>query len=523
VQATQHPNTTSFSPSWVLLVLALPSLYFVTFFFLNTDFFLLECDRMGDYPILALEIDKAGTFSSLVGSYSRHGFNHPGPFSLYYYALAERLLFFIESYYGRYALAQLALTWIFVVGTQAIFFRYLGAPLAALSFAVMLLIFSAEGRTSFFADIWGPAALPTAMLAFLAASSALACAELKYFLLWALAFSVLASNHLGTWPVAGPIAAFVVISALLNLKRMRREGKYNLDIYARLSLLGGAFIFFIAAAPPVLESLTQPNFGNLGKIFHFALYRAQNKPFEAALKFLLSFYDLELGTFKVPGAFLLPAFVVFSLCVKLPRFGFAWNLRAVSLVSILLSLASALKIRGGLHSFILWHQYGAAVCLMVTAAYAATKLISRGQAQHQFGKLSLLLSVTIAVISALWSLQFKPPNSCRTVGAYHRAVTALKLDKSKLYILDDRKGRVGWPRYAILALALRRQGFHFCVLPRWEFMYGPTLTCHTLTRLPRWRGRISALRLYDTARSLIPKPPDAIDLGRCYLQELPKP
>ena len=514
-------SSSSFNWTRIFIVWGLPSLYFLAFAFLNRDFFLIECDRLGDYPLLALEIERAGRFEALVGPYSRHGFCHPGPFSLYFFALAKQLLFFVGSFYGRYALAQFFLNWALMIAAHAVVFRHLGAAKTVWLFTAALIYFVADAHISFFADIWGPAMLPCAMLGFLVFSAALAAGDFAPFFFWSLAFAVLASNHLGAWPLLGVISLFALSAGIIAASK-------NPGLIARrtrVSIWSGAVVLAAAALPPLIDIVSRPALGNFGKIIHFSLYRTQSKPFMDALEFLVSFYDLNLGFFMLPGKVLLPLLALVAVCAKLPRLGFAWNLRAVSLASPLLALASVLRIRGGLHPFIMWHQYAAAVLLVVSAAYSLQVLIGRFRLKADVAAKRvwpLCVSIALAVAAMLWSLQFRPPNSCRSAGLFDRAVEELKLDEGRLYVLESSKGQVGWVRYALFALALHRRGFRFCVLPKWEFMFGEDLGCQKLSRRPEWRGKSAVLRLYSAKHFSLQNLPGAVDMGGFYARRLPE-
>ena len=425
----------------LMFTLGLPLVYFGAFTLLHAEFFLKECDRLGDYPLLTLEIQRAADFKALLGPYSRHGFNHPGPFSLYVFALGERLLFFIKSFYGRYALTQLLMSLVFISGSLRLIYRHFGAAQSAFAFTTILLYFAAERRTSFFCDIWGPALLPSAMLAFLCTSAALATGNLKPFLLWSIAFSVLASNHLGTWPVVGPISVFALGKGVPNINKHATK----IDRPTKLSIAAGLLVILAAALPPLIELIIKPGLGNLGKILHFSLYRTENKPFPQSLAFLVSFYDLNLGLFALPGFILFPMLTLICFLVKLPRWQFAWNLRAAILACPFLVLPGILKIRGELHAFILWHQYAVAALLLTCSAHGLMLVFP--QLRVGFSKYATTAFLSAALVISAMDGALRPPeimSHCRNI---RRGRDSLKPGKrSTLY---SRKHQGGCGRGAL--------------------------------------------------------------------------
>jgi hypothetical protein len=195
--------------------------------------------------------------TSLVGPYSRYGWNHPGPLLFYVLAVPYRLLGGQPHglFVGALAINAAAFTCIGVI-----LWRRGRIPGLAIGLVVVLLVTRALG-VGFFLDPWNPYVIVLPLFAVVLLAWDATAGDL-----WALPVAIgigsfVVQSHVGTTlAVAAPIgvaAAGVLVDA-------RREG------FARLKPVALAALAVLAVcwSPPVVEQF-QPGGGNLGRLVHF--------------------------------------------------------------------------------------------------------------------------------------------------------------------------------------------------------------------------------------------------------------
>lgn len=208
-----------------------------------------------------------------------------------------------------------------------------------------------------------------------------------------------------------------------------------------------------------------------------------------------SFFSLTIGSFSLSagsvGLYTAP-FVVYGYrsCGRFIR-----AVIGLSLAVLLLALPGALNVRGGLHPFIFSYLYAVAAVLMSCAMLGVRAAVGGVFHTQAGGRLGVLIGGLLLGL-VLYQVGRTPLiTSCVSRGVYDRILDTLNPQAGSLYILDSRKGHISWEHYAQMAYALSKRGVDFCVLQRWEFMYGLDRACRRLLREREWREGVHTISL----------------------------
>jgi hypothetical protein len=474
-----------------LLCFGLPLILAVVLVASHPQFFFQECDRFGDYPVIALDAARAARGEALLGPYSRHGFNHPGPANLYWNAFVSKAFASVAYEYGRYSLAQLVLHLLFLSAALSAVCRFKGAGGVLFFFATSVAVLSSAPGVSLLADIWGPATLPCAMFAFIVCAAAIAEGAMRYSFPWAVSIAILLSNHVGTWPVVLPLALAVVVVGGLRFRR----ATCPLSRIDSCALVGALITLVAASLPPFVEAVRSPGFGNIGKILVFLRERTGAQEWSEVVRYLSSFFSLTLGSISLSAGLVGLCITPFILYAYRRCGGFVRAVIVVSLVVLLLALPGALNVRGRLHPFIFSYLYAVAAVLMSCAMLGLQAVVAGVFDTKSGGRLGLLTGGVLTGLVLYYVGRTPLISSCVSQGLYDRILDTLNPQVGSLYILDSRKGHISWEHYAQMAYAFSKRGVDFCALQRWEFMYGLDRSCRRLQREGEWSGGVHTLSL----------------------------
>jgi hypothetical protein len=227
----------------------------------------------GDYAGLELATRYVPSGRTLLGPYSRFGFNHPGP--LYFYALWPVYALWGKTSTGIFAGAC-------AVNTMAAMVTVGAARLAttrAHAIAVTLVVIA---WLSAFGDAcvvpWNPLVIVLPMIAYLVLAALVANGSWRALPFAVLAGAFVVETHLSTVPAVVAIAVATATIVAVRLRRGHADGRR-----AKPSALAGLVVLVLAVAPPVVEQLIT-NDGNISKLARFFATRTEPmKPLSMAL------------------------------------------------------------------------------------------------------------------------------------------------------------------------------------------------------------------------------------------------
>ncbi len=216
----------------------------------------------GDYAGLELATWFVRTGRTLLGPYSRFGFNHPGP--LYFYALAP----FYEAS-GRSPLAifsgALAIAAISSATTVLLLRIHASRAHALAAFVVQMAWFAAFGTMTLLP--WNPLVVVLPLGTFLVASALVATGTLTALPVAVSFGAFVTQTHLSTVPTVLGAAGATLAFALVRAFRSR-----SLDRSRLRSLLAAAALLLLLFWPPIAEQ-TSASGGNLTKLARFFVHR----------------------------------------------------------------------------------------------------------------------------------------------------------------------------------------------------------------------------------------------------------
>jgi hypothetical protein len=226
----------------------------------------------GDFALLEHATRHAWTGDTLLGPYSRFGWNHPGPL-FFYFAAPFEMLFGPKST-GLYVATAVmnALAAVSIVVSARLFGQ---RAHAAAALGVVLAWFAAFG--SIVANTWNPLLVVLPLTAYLVAAAYFAWGK-SAAVFPAVFFGALVSQHHIAAVTTVATTGALALGAFLWGRR-RRGG---IERGERRRLMMAAALLVVLFLPPILEQLTAPR-GNLTKIIAFFLEKKEPKSFSTAL------------------------------------------------------------------------------------------------------------------------------------------------------------------------------------------------------------------------------------------------
>ncbi len=463
-----------------ILLLAVAVLVVATSLDLWTSPYLWE---EGDLAANALQVERAREGRELLGPYSRHGFNHPGPVSFYIQAWTEPLFAPFPSHLARHFAAQLCLNLATCLATLCLLRRGGALPTTVTGGTFLLIgpaIFLAGGNAIMLMSVWGPTMTILPMALAVVAAARLSDGDLAALPLAAMAAVVSAHNHVLTLPALALLTVAVVFSRVRHKRRLEpAPGSFR----GRLLVLSSVAVLVAGAAPIVIEQLT----GSPGNLSLMARWLAAQSPtshpwLDVLTTFGQAFTDPLVVL--VPGAAARIAgptgtAVVIGLCLAAgiwvdrfrPR---PWRpvLRLVWPVIALTALL-ARGAAGPLETYLFYYLYGLVGLLHVATLDGVTWLLL-GRKAEPGPRAAAAVAVAGLVCLGAWLSQHAvaapPPRD--EVGDL---IASLRLQPGDTVVISLGSGPGDenlWSRVPAYALRLRRAGCRVVVPERVVVMCG---------------------------------------------------
>lgn len=468
------------------------------------------CPKGGDYFLILLNSNFSQLSSVSVGPYSRFGFNHPGPFVFYLYALLEPLWWWIENEFMRHSLSQ------FLINLSLLVVCVLGIPssphrsLVRMTFLVSILYLLLPARSGVLFDIWGPSSLVCPVLAFICCGAYCASGRLVYVLPWCFSAIFALSNHLSSAQIIFPCG----VIALWTAGRSLGERGWLLNTKEKISMVLGAIIAAIGALPIILEALSHENFGNIGKIAAFFLKgREDSVSSMQALEYVSSFFAAPLRPLGIPS------YAIALLVLAFPwweRSASLWirTLRLTLLVSFVCAFMGALSIPGKMYQYLMMYMFSIAGIAWFLFLRALAILLDEKIPRIHFSP-PLIKSVSLALLigGLICGYAHLPlfKHSCGT--KYESVVSALQPSQDTLIEFELKDLKL-WGALAGMMYHLTEQQYPACVPELWSFMFGSRFTC---AQVARERSELKKKRIFDLYLPVqLPHPPAHAIVGRGF-------
>jgi hypothetical protein len=212
----------------------------------------------GDYAGLEMAARLAWHGKTLLGPYSRFGFNHPGP--LYFYLLAPVVALGGKSSTGLYAGACVINGVAAALSVFALRVCSTRAHAVAATFVLSAWL-AAFGNAC--ALPWNPIVVVLPMIALLVLAAMLACGTSWAAPCGALCAAFVVETHIATIPTAAGVTLVALVVFAIVVRR--RKG-FAAAERGHLTVAGG--LLLLAALPPLVEQVRSRE-GNLTKLVHF--------------------------------------------------------------------------------------------------------------------------------------------------------------------------------------------------------------------------------------------------------------
>jgi SAM-dependent methyltransferase/drug/metabolite transporter (DMT)-like permease len=434
----------------------------------------------GDNALLEITTRRAAHGEQLLGSYSRFGWNHPGPmqFALMapLYALTGRRN---ASVYAA------ALTWntLWVLAAAFVAWRLGGSRLSLLTAGALALLLAQLGP-GLVSHAWGPHAIVLPLFLFVLLAAGFALRGGAWMPGLAFVGSFLVQTHLGT----GPTVVALLGVALFLWLRTREPG-------ARVSPRAVAWTAGILAvfwAPPLVEQLRDSP-GNLRLVLDFFRAHHEAHPFGEiadSVTRLLGALPLSFVTVLVPstsdgrgigaGLFALALVALLPLAAASARRRgrtFAAALGILSCVGVACAFLSALKIVGPPldYLFLFAASLGAAGWLALAASASGEGELPADR--HRTGlavSAAVLVSLlaTDANVRGLVLAQPMPPGTIPSVKTISENLQQALRTAGVKRPLITMEGDAPWILAAGVVLELDRGRLPFAIDEKWRPMFG---------------------------------------------------
>lgn len=449
------------------IMLVLAPLLFLTYsvFSRSISYFNETSDMIGDYPIIAMSTIKASHYTQLLGPYSRHKFNHPGPAYFYLYSYVTKVLNY-PNFYGNLVAGQI---WINFLCIAIALFAIAGwYPIWLLASALFPIFNTLALRSGpeFFSNIWGPVTLLTPTLAFYTTAAIVAAGHLAWLPITTIMLCLAVSNHLSTAGIMVPLYVVMLYCCAIHRERAVRFHLHRSEI---LILLTTLFILVLTAVGPIIEAFSNPNLGNIGRIISFSHTAPWRSPLKA-WSFISSYFKLGAPLPLIHTNYLMPLILVIPWLRRAHTNDPIRYLRLFVSLSIPLLWFSALRIRGGWHPFIFYFEYSIVALAYLLVIWVFLDLIVKTKL-YPVALLGCLITIFIAIrgLPLYHAVYGSGPLAPERI-----ALSKLPLSKDELYMV---KSKAGWAPLAQITYQLFSQGYHVCVPNRWSYMFGDDLTC----------------------------------------------
>jgi hypothetical protein len=313
----------------------------------------------GDLAMLDISTRNLAEGRSLLGPYSRFGFNHPGPA----YLFLRMPLHFITG--GSGSASYITVPLIICVCLAAAFIlvkRQCGATLSIV-FCLLMLLYLLQTTPVVWLRDWNPFVILFPFLLFVSACAAVASGRTGWFPAAVVSGSLVAQTHLGGAPVVLALLLF-----LLPVHRLFAPVEPVKGSHPGRHIVTG-LVLGVALWLPVLVQELAPGEGNMTRIFRFLAVN----PSAVGLKTALREWSGALTASEI--GFLAPRFlrsrgilfqVVFVMALlrlffitgcavllrKTGRSPFMTSLAVLLIVTHLVMFFGVLQVRGDLHEYL---------------------------------------------------------------------------------------------------------------------------------------------------------------------------
>jgi SAM-dependent methyltransferase len=433
-----------------------------------------------DNALLEIATRRAAHGEQLLGSYSRFGWNHPGPMQF-------TLMVPVYALTGsrNASVCAAALTWntLWVLAAAFVAWRLGGSRLSLLAAGALALLLAQLGP-GLVSHAWGPHAIVLPLFLFVLLAAGFALRGGAWMPGLAFVGTFLVQTYLGTGPTVVALAG----AALLLWKRTREPGAR----VPRRAAAWTACILAIFWASPLVEQLRDSP-GNLRLVLAFFRAHHEAHPFgEIAdpVTRLLGALPLSFATILVPstsdrrgigaGLFALALVALLPLAAASSRRRgrtFAAALAILSCVGVACAFLSALKIVGPPldYLFLFAASLGAAGWLALTAS-----ALGEGElpADRRRAGLAVAAAVLVSLLATnanvrgLLSAQPMPLATIPSVKTFSESLKEALLAAGVKRPLIAMEGDAPWIPAAGVVLELERAGMPFAIEDEWRPMFG---------------------------------------------------
>ncbi|WP_250633191.1 hypothetical protein [Pinirhizobacter soli] len=434
-----------------------------------------------DFAANALQIIDAKSFHDIYGNYSRWGFNHPGPFFFYAYALGEGVLFnalgVVKSPHQAHVFSGILVQSLFLSAAICCFISLTRRRLTGF---VVLACASAflPATVAAVTSIWPPHVLFGPYVLLIVSCAAMALGRHRWIPVATLAVCVLCHGH-----VAQPLMTIpmLLLASFLYLRNSRSASMdYRTAIKIALpQVLLALIIASIFLVPIALDLLRCPDC-NAHRIASYMHSAGRPARWGQAFNYIASFFLFDHSPEWLDGVRKIRVLtsrtaIVAAMCAaalaapalmkkKLGSEEYS-SLRIIAvfaMFALLLSIIWAKRITGPLYEFNGFFVYG--ICFVLMAMAACAFILPLRQPKYSISAAALLCAVTVVV-----SLAYPAPKSFSALSAVRPAPQPISHNNLALINQTDRGD---WPVMVALALWLKRSNVEYMVPRSWMFMYG---------------------------------------------------
>ncbi len=374
---------------WLALSLALSPLIAVCLLTLGAG--TVDLALEGDHAMLDISTRNAATGRSLLGPYSRFGFNHPGPLYLF---LRMPVMFASGFLSSSHYVTVAALIAASVAAAFLIILRMSGGTTAT-AFCLATLVYLAVTPPIEWLQDWNPFVIAFPFLLYSVSIASVGAGRCRWLPVAVFSSSLVAQTHIGGAPV---VAAMAVAASVPWLLAGRRASS---AYCCKKRPLAASAVILAAIWLPVLIQELLPGEGNIARIFRFLGENPASVGVKVAMrewsgalmasetwlffpKMLRAWGILMHVVFVMALVRLLALAVCALLLRKAGRGGFMSSLAVVLIVAQAVMFLGVLQVRGGLHSYLFsWFSITSLLTWLVfagTAIELAGRCLARSRA-----------------------------------------------------------------------------------------------------------------------------------------------
>ena len=437
----------------------------------------------GDLAANALQIENAKRFRETLGPYSRLGFHHPGPILFYFYGGMEDILNIFPSLHARHLFSQFLLNLFMLSVLCVCVIRQMSLARCTLLFVCVIWSVGSIPQfysTSPLSGLWGPYVVVVPVTIYIFFISRIPLGDLRY-LPWAAIAAVMAIHaHIGTLVVVGGLGAMAV--ALLGADAILRRNET--PYISRRRIILTIFIISIGLVPIVIDHFSADE-SNLDKIYRFMNWSAGGgQRLEDAIRVISKVVTQPIAnilglTRDVANSTI---FLVVSLSFMLLG-STVWAFRNDSRgrlwvvfcwLAILLSVYSAVRVKGKLADYIFFYGYGISGSLLYFTLDSIIEVSSRQLRILPRLVRSIAPMLVFSMVLAIWLTQhtIEYPHTATRFEDLERNIVSHGDENVVIHVQKHGVDHGLWPEAVTFALMLERGGRDVRVSHGWRFMYG---------------------------------------------------